>query len=176
MMPDELQEAIERVEALVSGLSRTLDERGHGLSDGYVAQRQADIDALRTLIAAATGLEAGDPDYSPAHQDEYQRLWHRTAQRLRELEDACTEVDAKALRWTADKTDKDRITHYLLPCGPWNRVLSRVPCGPRRADGEPMPDDYYPALDRAEARATQAEAEAARWRVLDRIAGWLYVR
>lgn len=52
MMTDELQKTIERVEALVSDLSWTLDERGHLLSNSYAAQRQADIDALRTLIAA----------------------------------------------------------------------------------------------------------------------------
>lgn len=58
-----------------------------------------------------------DDDYTPEHQDEYQRLWHRDAERARvaetawqDLDDAIREALDVTVGWTRKLTDDEKIT------------------------------------------------------------------
>lgn len=66
----------------------------------------------RHLIALAAELarmeEARDPDYSPAYQDEYQRLWHRDAAYARIYRQAFAAIEAVRIPSDGQKDATER--------------------------------------------------------------------
>lgn len=75
-----------------------------------VYHRQEDEDAAREAYergdpkhpdSGPVGEVASDPDYSHAYQDEYQRLWHEAAARVKKLEEALEAYD----RWASSMPD-----------------------------------------------------------------------
>lgn len=75
---------VERIETLVETMTASLELfPDDGLSKDERMARHGQRTILRMVREA---LRAATPDdYQPAYQDEYQRLWHRDAARLRDL-------------------------------------------------------------------------------------------
>ena len=108
----------------------------HWLRDGHSYTLAAGLPAVGLLLALADALarvekERDDPAYSPAYQDEYQRLWHEAAaerDRLRtaneRLQDRVTQLEER-LRHEA--AENERLVAVIAELDPYAILARKEP-------------------------------------------------
>ena len=82
--------ALSALQARVEAAERERDEARKAIYDRDEYGRKTGCDCHEH--------STGDPDYTPAYQDEYQRLWHEAAARAQRLESALEDTNELLVR------------------------------------------------------------------------------